>query len=276
LPRYTIPAETSIVTGFIDVHDELLYYAIVAWANDFTGYIIDYGTYPEQRRRYFSKSDKDLITLEKTKKIEQKKTIIHKGIIALLEEITGYIYRTENDENDDAVVQFSKILVDSGYVPEVVEGALRMVNSPIITPSKGMGVKATNKAMKEWQRVKGRQFGWYWINDRPQGRTYRTITMDVNYWKCRLHESFSVGLGARSNLTLYGFNPDEHQMLADHCNSEIATFVEAGENKKYEWQLIPGRDNHLFDCLVGCMVAASVCGVKLPEEMEKKRPVSNW
>jgi hypothetical protein len=32
-----------------------------------------------------------------------------------------------------------------------------------------------------------------------------------------------------------------------------------------EWKLKPSRpDNHWLDCLVGCAVAASICGVKLP------------
>jgi hypothetical protein len=28
-----------------------------------------------------------------------------------------------------------------------------------------------------------------------------------------------------------------------------------------EWRLIPGRDNHLWDCLIGAAVAASYSGV---------------
>ena len=32
----------------------MLYYAVVAWGMDFTGYIVDYGTFPDQKRRYFT------------------------------------------------------------------------------------------------------------------------------------------------------------------------------------------------------------------------------
>ena len=36
-----------------------------------------------------------------------------------------------------------------------------------------------------------------------------------------------------------------------------------------EWKLKPsGPDNHWFDCLVGCAVATSICGVKLGVEGE--------
>jgi hypothetical protein len=276
LERLTVPISTTTLTGFIDVHEDILYYAVIAWADDFTGYVIDYGTYPEQHRRLFSKSDKDLIVMKKGHESLQSRAVIQNGLVTLLKDMIGADYIMENDEKGYESVRFSKIMVDSGYVPEVVEGAIRLVGSPIVTPSKGAGVKATNKPMKQWQRIRGRKFGWYWIEERPQGRTYRTVTMDVNYWKCRLHESFSVGAGSRSGLTFWGNETEMHRLISEHCNSEIAKFVEAGENKKYEWQLIPGHDNHFFDCLVGNMAAASVCGIKLPEEIEKHRPVSKW
>ena len=42
---------------FIDVQKSLLFYVVCAWDDDFTGYVIDYGTWPDQRRRYFALSD---------------------------------------------------------------------------------------------------------------------------------------------------------------------------------------------------------------------------
>jgi hypothetical protein len=266
LERQIVPMETSAVTGFIDVHDDLLYYAIIAWSNDFTGYIIDYDTYPKQRRSIFNKSDKDLITMKKGRESIQTKAVIQSGLVTLLKDLLSINFQMENDDDGVEIVQFSKILIDSGYVPEIVEGAIRLVNSPIVFPSKGFGIRSTNKPMRQWQRTKGRVFGTYWVTERPQGRAFRTVTIDTNYWKCRLHEAFSVGAGSRGGLTLFGHDPEIHRMISEQCNSEIAQFVESGESKVYEWQIIPGHDNHYFDCLVGSMVAASTCGIKLPDE----------
>jgi hypothetical protein len=55
LDHQTLPLDAPTLTGFIDVHDDLLYYSVVAWSDDFTGYVIDYGTYPKQVRRVFAK-----------------------------------------------------------------------------------------------------------------------------------------------------------------------------------------------------------------------------
>ena len=53
----TVPVSANHVTMFIDVQKTLLFYAVCAWDDDFTGYVIDYGAWPDQRRRYFSLAD---------------------------------------------------------------------------------------------------------------------------------------------------------------------------------------------------------------------------
>lgn len=32
----------------------MLYYVVTAWEDDFTGYVIDYGTFPKQHKAYFT------------------------------------------------------------------------------------------------------------------------------------------------------------------------------------------------------------------------------
>ena len=39
---------------FIDVQGKLLFHTVVAWEDDFTGHVVDYGTYPDQQRGYFT------------------------------------------------------------------------------------------------------------------------------------------------------------------------------------------------------------------------------
>src|SRR5690554_4508698 len=53
-PRGIIPLGASHLTMFIDVQAKLLFHAVVAWEDDFTGYVVDYGTYPDQQRPIFT------------------------------------------------------------------------------------------------------------------------------------------------------------------------------------------------------------------------------
>jgi len=50
-------------------------------------------------------------------------------------------------------------------------------------------------------------------------------------------------------------------MLLDHLTAEHPITVEAKGRVADQWRLMPGRDNHLLDCLVMASVAASVSGI---------------
>jgi hypothetical protein len=105
---------------------------------------------------------------------------VQKGIVTLIKDLLFVNWSVEGDTDGMETVHLSKILIDSGYVPEVVDNAVRLVNSPIVMPGKGSGVKAVNKPMRQWQK-KGRRFGTYWIAERPQGRPFRIILVDTNH-----------------------------------------------------------------------------------------------
>jgi phage terminase large subunit GpA-like protein len=63
-------------------------------------------------------------------------------------------------------------------------------------------------------------------------------------------------------MMLYKASPMKHRMLADHLCSEQAIETAGRGRTLVEWQLLTGRDNHFLDCLVMCLVAASVVGVR--------------
>ncbi|MFN9289087.1 MAG: hypothetical protein ACK6EB_13520, partial [Planctomyces sp.] len=55
--RGRIPGNASHVTAFIDSSDQVLWWMVCAWERDFSGVIVDYGTWPDQGRPIFYKSD---------------------------------------------------------------------------------------------------------------------------------------------------------------------------------------------------------------------------
>ena len=53
--RYlTIPLDATCLTMFVDVQKTSLWYTIMAFSDTFSGYVIDYGTYPEQQSRRYT------------------------------------------------------------------------------------------------------------------------------------------------------------------------------------------------------------------------------
>lgn len=49
LARGVPPIAVQHITMFIDVQGTLLYYVVCGWEKDFTGYVLDYGTWPDQQ-----------------------------------------------------------------------------------------------------------------------------------------------------------------------------------------------------------------------------------
>jgi carbonic anhydrase len=72
----------------------------------------------------------------------------------------------------------------------------------------------------------------------------------------------------------FTFHAGKHEMLFDHIAAEFPTRTENKSTGRTvdEWQLIPGRDNHFLDCLIGSAVAASVAGVSAVGAEAPKAP----
>lgn len=276
LARRTVPLDTQGVTAFVDVHDDLLYYSVVAWSDDFTGYVVDYGTYPEQSLRAFRKGDRCLRTMKSEHGGRKKEDFIAFGLETLLRDLLALDLDMENDADGVEVVKIDKLLVDSGYVPKTIEAVVRKVGSPVVRPSFGLPIGAKKKPMAEWTSLKGASLkvGHYWLEDRMQSRSFRTVKVDTNYWKTYVHEAFDLAVGTPGGLSLWGDRGEAHRMFSEHLDGESVRLVEVGSRKVDEWSQKPNRDNHFFDCVVGCAVAASTLGIKTAVERDAAKPVS--
>ncbi len=76
-------------------------------------------------------------------------------------------------------------------------------------------------------------------------------------------------------MTLYGADPRDHRMFADHLTAEYRERGEAPAYGRtvYEWFQRPHHpDNHLLDAVVGCAVAASMLGTALPGMAPPPKP----
>jgi hypothetical protein len=57
MKRAEVPVGVNHLTMFIDVQGNLLFWLVCGWEDDFTGYVLDYGEYPDQKRVYFTLRD---------------------------------------------------------------------------------------------------------------------------------------------------------------------------------------------------------------------------
>jgi len=260
-PR-AVPADAANLTMFIDVHDHLLYFLVVAWTPDFTGYIIDYGAFPDQRRRFFTLRDART-TLRRKFPGTGKEGAIQAGLVVLTEDYLAREWRRD----DGAVLQITRCLIDAGYVPDQIFACIRRSGRMAsLMPSKGMGIGPAAKPFSEYKRKAGEQYGLHWrIPSVRKTRELPTVLIDTNFWKTFVHDRLAVAHGDPGSLSLYGTSPETHRLLGEHLTAEFRTRTEGRGRVVDVWKARPGAfDNHWLDCLVGNAVAASMLGATLP------------
>ena len=258
-----VPLGCNHLTMFIDVQGKALFHTIVAWEDDFTGYVIDYGTYPDQRRAYFTLRD-----VQKTLGRAAPGSGLEGSIYAGLDKFTSDYLSRQWRRDDGAQMRIERCLIDAnwGQSTDVVYQFCRQSShSAIVMPSHGRYVGASSVPFSEYKRKRGDRVGHHWRIPNVAGRRQvRHVLIDTNYWKSFIHTRLAVAIGDKGCMSLFGRKAGEHQLLAEHITAEYRVRTEARGRVVDEWKLRAGSpDNHWLDCLVGCAVAASIQGAVL-------------
>jgi hypothetical protein len=264
--RGEVPPACTKMTMFIDIHDRLLFYAVCAWEETFTGYVIDYGTFPEQRRSTFTLADATR-TLGRAFPGAGVDGSIHAGLEQL---VSAYLNRDWS--RGGSLMRIDRLLVDMGYKPGLVASVKQKAGGSAMMLAKGVGIRASRKPIAEYARRPGETIGHYWYipNVRKTGQ-FQHVLVDVNYWKRFVQDGLATAAGDRGCISLFGKGGNDvrqHELIAEHvARSEKWVEVTGPGGAVREWSPLPTRpDNHWFDCLVGCAAAASMVGIKAAGE----------
>jgi hypothetical protein len=269
--RGVAPLETRL-TAFVDVQQKLLYWLVAAWRDDFSGFVVDYGAWPDPQRAYFT-----LRETKKTLSTEAPGASLEAAIYAGLHKLTGDLLSKEFPVEGGGSTRIEKCFVDAGWgkMADVVHQACRSSpHAAILMPSQGKGITAAQTPFAEWKKELGARIGFHWAQPSIRGkRTTRMILIDVNYWKTFVAGRLGAAPGTKGALTLFGKPNQDHRLLADHFSAEYSVRTEGRGRTLDEWQIKPDRrDNHWWDCLVGSACAASVLGCTFLASGEAAKP----
>ncbi len=261
--RGAVPIGCNHLTMFIDVQANLLFYVVAAWEDDFTGYTVDYGAFPEQKRLYFTLRDARF-TLSAATKASGLEGAIYAG----LDSLTSSFLSREWQRDDGAMLRIERCMIDANWgssTDVVYQFCRQSAHAGIVLPSHGRFVGASSQPFSEYKRKPGDRVGHNWRMPNVSGkRAVRHAVYDTNYWKSFVHARLAVPMGDRGCLSLFGDKPEHHRLFAEHLTSEYRVETEGRGRTVDEWKQRPERgDNHWFDCLVGCAVGASIQGAIL-------------
>ena len=258
LERGLVPLAATTVTAFIDVQHTVLYWVAVAWWDGFGGAVLDYHTYPEQQRHYFN-------LRQATRRLPgaSVEECVFNGLSALVPQLARQWAR----EGGGAGVPTSRILIDAndGQLTETISAFCRTCpQSALVLPAGGRGLGPNDRPMSQWSKKPGDRIGNHWLIHRSTKHATRQVTSDVNYWKTFVSERWGMTRGNPGRLELFGQHGKTHSMFADHMTSETRDRVSSERTGRTVdvWRLIPGRENHWLDCVVGAAIGASIEGVR--------------
>ena len=270
--RLSVPIGCNYLTLFIDIQQKALFYLLAGWEENFNGYILDYGTWPDQQRKYFTLRD-----MQNTLSDENPNAGIEGAIYSGLEKLTNKLlsksYYCQNGEQ----MKIAKCLIDAnwGQSTDVVYQFCRQSKfAGLVMPSHGKYVGASSMPFSDYRRKRGDRVGHHWRIPGITGmRAIRHVVIDTNYWKSFIHARLAVAMGDSGCLSIFGRDKTQHRLLADHLSAEYKIKTLARGRSVDEWKLKAARpDNHWLDCLVGAAVAASIEGACL-ESLGNLKPV---
>jgi hypothetical protein len=272
LHRGTVPITATKITIGTDVQKRILYYCVVAWDSDFTGSIIDYGTWPDQRRRYFLTHQINQTLAKQHPDRADLEGQVFAGLDALTRKLLGVEWPRDGK---NGIVRVCKNLIDGNW-PEAMNVIYQFCrqsnNAAMLLPSRGAYIGAKSKrGITEHALRPGERPGLEWTIPATTRREIPHVRWDTNWWKSFVLSRLTVPIGSRGCLSVFGSDEDEHRMLFDHLCSERRREIKGPEKTVMEWDEDKSKENHWWDCLVMATVAASIEGIGLKEVHEPVR-----
>lgn len=301
IKRGTVPGYATKLVAFIDVQNESMYYLILAVANDFTGVIVDYGTFPESGSKYYRRSQFDSWSLltrdffdeypqlrEQATKTEGGKlrapfeAKIYHGVKRTVSLLMARSFPRGDIEGTDMTI--SRIGIDArwGRATDAIKKYVNNQRDTRILPVFGTGITPAHKQYEEYSLTKGWLFEhqlhpglqeckWVW---RPGPDGYYYLATDVNRLKTFAFSRLSSPLGMPGAITLFEDTPENHELVSDQiAGSQFPILTAQRGRSKEMWEKRDGgAEDEFLDCLVGCIALASMEGIRIVESADNPQP----
>jgi hypothetical protein len=264
VPWGTVPDDAEKITGFIDISEKVLWFALVAWRKDGTGTIFRYGAFPDQGADYVKLSAVRRSLQAQAGKGKSFLAALLEGLEELVELLAGAEFKSETGD----LFTLSGLGIDSGwgeYATDVYRFCRRSSYRSILRPTKGIGITALRRPLVDPEKkIKSREsVEGQWLFS-PTKLGIPLLQYDTNLWKTRVSSALRLDIHAGGSLsfTRPRLARGNHRMIAEQLTAEIGERVSANGRTVTQWRQIPGRDNHLLDCAVGAAVVANTIGIR--------------
>jgi hypothetical protein len=257
LKRFEVPDECRWLVLFADINYIGLNYVACAFKNDFTGFIVDYGKYPQGEREYLI----DEVKMDTATGAQ----ILSAGIINFVREV---IYKQMPFRYGAKIIHPTRIIFDANYMTETVCAAvesLRRMRYPVWV-DRARSVKQYRPGKKD--TIIGQPGNNFHIQ---RGNHGEEIVHNADYWRMVAQKAFLLLPGQPGSVSLWGEDPREHEKFAyEVCAEKLVKYLP--EENFYDWRTQPNQRNDKGDALTGACVGAAVSGAVITGGEKAWRP----
>jgi hypothetical protein len=246
LDRFQVEHGAGAVVAFVDLGKVTHIHWDTCWfADGFSGGLLDRGVRPLART---------------------VRGGVEAAIYARLTEVTEHICGRRYQVPGGGELRCSLCVVDSGWQSRTVYAFCRQSpHAAVLAPSKGIGGEVELRPPRLCPK---RDQGDGWYRAWTRSREARILYYNTDRWKTFTNERLRTGLGGRGCFSLWGKRPEEHRDFADQITAERPRSKQTKWGDVIaKWECLPGRENHYWDCLVGCHVGVATLGVALDKEI---------
>lgn len=260
--RYEVPDDAVELVAFVDVQLDVLIYVVCAVTREYQTYIVDYGTFPDQRRDYWTKG---MLSHKLSDHWTSPSEAWVEGLRVLAKQLADPL-RWRRSRGEPALLSHGQVDASYGDSTDSVFSFCKNYGAGMWLPSFGDGISASRNPInhgaeaKKWQK-RHRDWGWHWNRRHDNDRGCDRVLFDANAFKSHVHIGIRTPEQEPGSVQMF---QGTHHLLADHIRSEFPTETQGRGRLCVEWKLRPGQDNDLLDGIAGCLVGASVRKITMP------------
>jgi hypothetical protein len=254
--RRVMPPACEYVAAGVDVQQKLLYWSLVAAEPKATPFVLDYNTWPDQKRQWFTLRDATR-SIQKTFADQEADAQLYAALEALVAELVAL----ELKRPDGVAFRIGKIVIDARYQDAVIYRFCKQSpHANLLLPALGVTTTGAAGGWKERRPVQGEvlKHDFKLCNPAPPKKPVRYAIVDSDAWITKVHNALRTPMKATGGLMLFKQRAEQHQCYADHLCAEYSTEKPDGRGRIIrKWQPKPGNpDNHWLDAtklgLLGC------------------------
>jgi hypothetical protein len=261
LRRGQLPPTGSLLTTSIDVQEHLLYWLQILWADDLSGWIVDWGTFPKQPVADFHHMQPPRTIHDWARKAFPRQGMTwEEEHRAALEECLRTLPQPEGPTP-------GPILVDNRWhkAQQVVESVSTAPEfAGTVVPAGGIAVGGNDTAISARKMQPGskrvsKDVEWY---IKRESTTRKILLFDANVYRSQLQKGIAEEPGKPGSITYN--SPFADPILASHLASKSVRLTVDTKRELEIWTNKPGQDqDHWLDCAVMCRVAAELAGLRI-------------